>query len=334
MYFQIKGGVFMGFMKRSGLRLLVLSGFVLLSLFLLGGCNKATQTSASVKNINITYVKSPLNVPSIVEKKQQLFEKEFGKDGIGLKFPEITSGAKQTEALASGDLDFCNALGGTSVILAASNGVDVKIVSMYSRAPKAFMILAKSPDIKSISDLKGKKVGGPKGTVLHQLLLAALDKNNLKPGDVQFVSLDIPSAVAALQNGSIDAALAAGADANRTIASGARVLTDGDGLIEGMSVVGVRGDFLKNHPDLVKRFEKVQQESLDFMKQNPDAANQLCADELGISVADVKQMLSWYDFDPQIRPDDIQDLQATQDFLYNNGMMTKKIDIQDLIAKS
>ena len=82
------------------------------------------------------YVTAPLNVPSIVEKNEQMFTKEYAKKGIKVKYYDITSGSEQTAALASGNLDFLNAVGGTSAILAASNGVNLKILSVYSRAPQ------------------------------------------------------------------------------------------------------------------------------------------------------------------------------------------------------
>ena len=88
------------------------------------GCNsqKPAAKAELPKTIHITYVKAPLNVPSIVEKKMGLFEKEFGKDKIAVDFPEITAGPKQTEAMAAGSVDFAHCLGGTSAILAAANG--------------------------------------------------------------------------------------------------------------------------------------------------------------------------------------------------------------------
>ena len=109
-------------------------------------------------------------------------------------------------------------------------------------------------------------------------------------------------------------------------------MTTGEGLIEGTIVVAVRGDFLRNYPDLVQRF-KVQQASLDYMKNNPEETCQITAEEIAASVDDVKLMLPWYDFDPEIKPSDIEELKRTQDFLFDNGMLVEKINIEDIIAK-
>jgi sulfonate transport system substrate-binding protein len=317
---------------------------LLLTLFtlsaILAGCGgsapKAPEKKAvaPLKEIKITYVKAPLNIPSIVDKNNQTIAKGFEKDGTKVSFPEITSGAKQTEALAAGSLDIASCLGGTSSILAASNGADVKVVGIYSRAPKAFNIMVKDPAIKTAADLKGKRVAGPKGTILHQILAAALVKEKLTLKDVEFRSVSsIPPAVNALLTGEVDAALVAGAEVLRAQRAGARILANGEGLVNATIVVGVSGKFLKEHPEAVKKFMALHQESIDFMKKNPDKAFEFTAKETGLSTDDVKLMAPWYDFSTAITVKDIKDLEETQDFLLANEMQKKKIDIKSMLAE-
>ena len=318
-----------------------LGALALLFLLALTGCGKTpaaptappgAPVSKNPTGITITYVKAPLNVPSIVEKKLGSFEKEFAKDNITVTFPEITVGSKQTEAMAAGSLDFAHCLGGTSAILAAANGVDLKIIAIYSRAPKAFVVLTKGAAIQNIADLKGKKVAGPKGTILHQLILAALAKNGMKPDDIEFISMDLPSSSAALMNGSVDAALSAGPDAVRAEKAGARILTTGEGLVEATIVTAVRGEFLQKYPELVKRFLIVHSAALSHIKTNTEDALKMTAAETGLPLEAVKQMYPWYDFDATIKPSDIQELKRTQDFLVQNGMLKKTIEIEKIIA--
>jgi len=293
--------------------------------------NGASTSSETVDEINISYVKLPLNVPSIVEKRLKLFEEEFGKDGITVNFPEITEGPKMTEAMAAGSLDFCNALGGTSAILAAANGVDLKIIGIYSRAPKAFTIMTKEDGINSIKDLKGKKVAGPKGTILHQLLLAALNQNQMSIDDVEYINMGIPEAVAAMNSGNVDVALVAGPTVPQAMNAGARILTTGEGLLDATIVIAVRGEFLRKHPDLVKRYMDVHYKSLEYMKENPEEVYKMAAEETGISEEDVVTMYGWYDFNPEITEKDIEELEKTQGFLIENEMLDQPINISDII---
>ncbi len=316
---------------------------LLLTLFtltaILAGCGGSApkapekKAAAPLKDLKVTYVKQPLNIPSIVDKANQTIVKGFEKDGTKVTFPEISSGAKQTEALAAGSLDIASCLGGTSAILAASNGADVKVVGIYSRAPKAFNIMVKDPAIKTAADLKGKRVVGPKGTILHQILAAALVKEKLSLKDVEFRSIGIPAAVNALLAGEADAALVAGADVLRAQRAGARILANGEGLVNATIVIGVSGKFLKEHPETVKKYMALHQESIDFMKKNQDKAFEFTAKETGLSPDDVKLMAPWYDFSTAITAKDLKDLEETQDFLLANDMQKKKIDIKSMIAE-
>ena len=179
---------------------------------------------------------------------------------------------------------------------------------------------------------KGKKVAGPKGTILHQLILAALAKEGLKPDDIQFISMDLPSSAAALMNGSVDAALSAGPDAIRAEKAGARVLTTGEGLVEATIVTAVRGEFLQKHPDLVKRFLKTHTAAIEHMRSKPDEVLAMTAAETGLPAETVKLMLPLYDFSPTIKPSDIAELKRTQDFLLQNGMLKKSIEIEKMLA--
>lgn len=299
----------------------------------LAGCAKKND-GENLSEINLTYVKSPLNVPSIIQKQDDLFGKEFKKDNIVVNFHEITTGPEQTQALAAGEIDFLHALGGTSALIAASNGVDLKILNTYSRSPKGFMILTNNDSIKSAADLAGKKVAGPKGTILHQVLIAALDKEGLSMDDVEFVNMGIPEASAALSDGSVDAALIAGPAALKSMKSGSKLVANGEGLVDGIIVTAVSTDFAEKHPEVVERFMKVEKETLEYVNNNFDEAMEKVAKEVDLSVEETKELYAWYDFSLDITDKDISSLEDTQDFLIKNGLQEKKVNIKELIYKA
>ncbi|MFN1843719.1 NrtA/SsuA/CpmA family ABC transporter substrate-binding protein [Clostridioides difficile] len=284
-----------------------------------------------LSEINLTYVKSPLNVPSIIQKQDDLFGKEFKKDNIKVNFHEITTGPEQTQALAAGEIDFLHALGGTSALIAASNGVELKILNTYSRSPKGFMILTNNNSIKSAADLVGKKVAGPKGTILHQVLISALDKEGLSMDDVEFVNMGIPEASAALSDGSVDAALIAGPAALKAMKSGSKLVANGEGLVDGIIVTAVSTDFAEKHPEIVERFMKVEKETLEYVNNNFDEAMEKVAKEVDLSLEETKELYAWYDFSLDITDKDISSLEDTQDFLIKNKLQEKKVNIKELI---
>ncbi len=281
--------------------------------------------------MGITYVKAPLNVPSIVAKYNQVFEKAY--PGVRLSFPEITEGPKQTAALAAEEIGIASCLGSTSAILAASEGLDVKIIGIYSRAPKAFMIIVRDPAIKSVKDLKGKKVAGPKGTILHQLLAAALDKEGMTVKDIEFIQMDLSSGANALSTGSVDAALLAGPAAYNALTSGARMLKNGEGLVDATIVIATTEKFAQKYPEAVSRFLKTHNDTLTWIKKNPDKAAEMTQKETRLPMDGVRMMMPWYDFDSKIRKSDIAELAKTQEFMIENGLQRNKIDVNSLIMR-
>ena len=193
------------------------------------------------------------------------------------------------------------------------------------------MILTNDDSITSAKDLIGKKVAGPKGTVLHQVLIAALKNEGHTIDDVEYINMGIPEASAALADGSVDAALIAGPTALKAINSGSKVVANGEGLVDGIIVTAVSKDFADKHPDLVDRFLKVEKETLKYVDENFDEAMEKVANEVGLTVEETKEMYSWYDFNLDITDADIQSLKDTQDFLIANGLQEKEVNVEDLI---
>lgn len=286
-----------------------------------------TVFAANGKEFKISYVNSALNLPNMIEKDQKLFEKEFKKDGYSFQFPHYFSAPDQAKALISGDLDAANAVGAIAVIAALSNGADIKVISMYSRSPKAFFIMTKDPSITNIKSLKGKKIAGPQGTVLHEMLGAALTKNGMSLKDVQHLPMGIDLAFTAMESKTVDAVLLTGAAAQKAKASGARIIADGEGLIGGELVIAVSGKLYRDNPDFAKRLIKVHRQSLEYLKANPEKVYKLASKESGIPENAVKEMASYQDYDPQFSPVDIKNLKSTVKFLLDNKMIKKGIDV-------
>lgn len=294
---------------------------------------EATAKDFTVDDIAVTYVKAPLNVPSIVEHNKEFLSKGFAEYNLPVIYSDLTTGPEQTQALASGDIQFLNAVGATSVILSASNGADIKILSMYSRSPKAFVMFSKDDTIDSPEDLKGLTVAGPKGTILHELLISYLNTAGLSESDINFVSMDIPSSQAALVGGSVDVALAAGPVAYNMKKDGLHVVTDGTDLVDATIVVATSNDFYEKSPELVKKFLEVQKQTLQYMDENYDEIVEITAAETDLPTDAVKEMYDLYDFDMEIRDTDIEAMKKTTKFMLDNGMIENDVDVESLILE-
>jgi len=314
-------------MKKRVLNLLLAMS---MTIGLLAGCANEEEAKELPKKLTFTYVTAPLNVPSIVDKEKKVFVNAFEELGIDVEYAELTSGADQTQALASGDVQVLYAVGASSAILSAANGVDIKVLNMYSRSPKAFSMHANDNEIDSPEDLKGKTIAGPAGTNLHELLAAYLATADMTIEDVNFVNMGIPEAKAALDGESVDVALLAGATAFQANEQGYHMVADGEGLIDAIIAVAVTDEFYQNNPEIIEVLEKAQEEIADFITQNEADAFEMTAKELGLDVEAVREMYGMYDFSTEITSEDVDGFQKTADFMYENGMIEENLDVTTL----
>lgn len=319
-------------MKKRSLSLVAMAAAMLL----LVGCGgnakqeKKAEYKPTVKKVVATYVQAPLNVPSIVQKERKSFEEAYKAYNLPFEYSTITSGADQTAALASGDIQLLNCVGGSSVLISAAAGADIKILSVYANAPKAFRIFSKDASIKSPADLKGKTIAGPKGTILHELLAAYLKKGGLTMKDVKFVSMGLPASRAALEGGKVDAALQAGPLAYTAEKAGLHIVTNGEGLVSGLTVTATSGKFYKENKPLVEAFLKTQQDTLKYMKDNKAEAMKMTAKATQLKPEAVEAMYPLYDFNPAVTDTTKKNLKETQEFLVEAGIMQKKVDVDKL----
>ena len=285
----------------------------------------------STDRLTFTYVTAPLNVPSIVEKEQGVFAAAF--PGAKIEYAEITSGAHQTQALASGDVQVLYAVGGASVILSAANGADIKVLNMYSRAPRAFCLFSRDKSLASPASLRGKTIAGPTGTNLHELLVAYLNTAGMTLDDVQYVSMGIPEAKAALDSGSVDVAMLGGAAAYNAQKAGYHKITDGEGLIQAIICVAVTKKFHDAHPDVIAKLAEAQDKITAYMRDHEDAAIGAAAKALDLDEAGVRDMYAFYNFSTEISAADREGFQKTADFMFRSGMIEQAYDTSALFFK-
>lgn len=295
----------------------------------LTGCGDSKAEALPGKLV-FTYVTAPLNVPTIIEREKGIFESTFEDMDIAVDYAELTSGADQTQALASGDVHVLYAVGASSVILSAANDADIKVLNLYSRSPKAFCLYARNESIASPEDLRGKTIAGPAGTNLHELLVAYLATADMTINDVNYVNMSIPEAKAALDGGSIDAALVAGATAYQAKQQGYHLIADGEGLIDAIIAVAVTEEFYNKYPEIIEKLTQAQEEIAEFIKENEAEALEIVASALDLEVAAVEDMYEYYNFSTEITEEDKRGFQKTADFMFETGMIEKELDVDTL----
>ncbi len=302
----------------------------LFSLLFLGLFSLVAQCQTWPQQLNITYVKAPFNIQNIVMKNQGLLEKEFAEEGIKINWIPIKAGLNQVRGMAAGEIDMVAAMNTSTLLIANSAGNRIVIVDGVAHPDDTFAIVAK-PEVKNIVDLKGRQIVGPKGTVLHHLLSAALKSSGVEMKDVNWVSMNLPASLTTLLGGRADAALLAAGGILAAEKAGFHALVKAKGLIETNLVLAARGDFAKEYPDVVRRVAKVNRQALQWALSNKSQAIALGAKELQLSKEDAAKLFEWSHFYSDLTQKDIDALQNSQRFLLEQKMMNRSVDINTLI---
>src|SRR5690242_1920010 len=220
---------------------------------------------AQVKEIRIDW--ATYNPVSIVLKEQGLLEKEFAKDGVTVRWVQSAGSNKALEFLNAGSLDFGSSAGAAALV-GKINGNPIKSIYVYSRPEWTALVTRKDTPINKIEDLKGKRVAVTRGTDPHIFLVRALQSVGLTERDITPVLLQHPDGKTALIRGDVDAW--AGLDpmmAQAEIEDGARLFYRNAGA-NTWGILNVRQEFLKDHPDLVKRVLSVYEKARKYSIAN------------------------------------------------------------------
>ena len=178
--------------------------------------------------------------------------------------------------------------------------------------------------------LRGKTIAGPVGTNLHELLVSYLATADMTLEDVNYVNMSIPEAKAALDGGSIDVALVAGATAYTAKQQGYHLVADGEGLIDAIIAVAVTDEFYNTHPEIIEKLEDAQDEIAAYIRENEAETMNIVAKALDLDAAAVAEMYEYYNFSTELTEADKSGFQRTADFMFANGMIETELDVNTL----
>jgi sulfonate transport system substrate-binding protein len=209
------------------------------------------------------------NPVSMVLKQQGLLEKEFEKDGIGVRWVQTLGSNKALEFLNAGSIDF-GSTAGSAALLGRINGNPIKSIYVFSRPEWTALVTRKDSPINKIEDLKGKRVAVTRGTDPHIFLVRALLSVGLTEKDISEVLLQHPDGKTALIRGDVDAW--AGLDpmmAQAQVEDGARLFyRNKDANTWG--ILNASEDFLKAYPDLTKRVLAIYEQARKYCLDHYD----------------------------------------------------------------
>jgi sulfonate transport system substrate-binding protein len=262
-------------------------------------------------------------------------EEKLRPFGYKVSWTEFPSGPPLLEALNVGAIDFGIA-GETPPIFAQAAGAPLVYLAYDPPAPQGEAILVpKDSTLKSVADLKGKKVALNKGSNVHYLLVKALEKAGLKYTDIQPVFLAPSDALAAFTRGSVDAwVIWDPYEAAAEASTGARILADGTGIVSNYQFYFTSKNFLAHDAKAVDVVLEALNEADDWTKNNIEAVAEQLSPSVGLpaSVLAVSLKRESYGILP-ISDDVIASQQRIADTFFGLGLLPKTITVSDTQRK-
>lgn len=264
-------------------------------------------------------------------KARSTLEKRLAEQGIGVKWIEFPAGPVLLEGLNVGSIDF-GTVGEAPPIFAQAAGANLVYVANEPPAPLSEGILVpKTSTLKTVSDLKGKKVALNKGSNVHYLLVKALEKAGVEYKDVETIYLPPADARAAFERGSVDAwviwdpFLAA---AEKQL--GARILADGKGLVSNHQFFLASRSYAEKNPEVIKTvLDELDKTDVWASKHLKEAASILSA-QIGLDVSIVELAASRYAYGVKpVSEAVINEQQKIADVFTNLKLIPKRINVRD-----
>jgi sulfonate transport system substrate-binding protein len=260
-------------------------------------------------------------------------EKRLAPQGIGVEWTEFPGGPQLLEALNGGSLDF-GITGEAPPVFAQAAGVPFVYVGVDRPAPTGEAILvAKDSPIRAVADLKGKRIALNKGSNVHYLLVAALEKAGLRIADIEPEYLAPADGRAAFERGSVDAwaiwdpYLAAG-----QAATGARVLVDGTGLAQNPQFYLAQRGFAETQPSLLGIIlDEIAKTDIWAAAHQKEVSRVLSPHTgLPVEILDVALARLGYGVTP-LGPEVVANQQHIADMFFNVGLIPRSIAVRDAV---
>ena len=248
----------------------------------LAGCSGSSDSGSGdpgssdkkVMDVNFGYI-TDLNGTALLAIADS--EKLWEKNGLKPNLRTFNNGPLQIQALGTKDLDY-GYIGNGAFWLPMSGKAELACMIATSQADRVIA----QPGIKTIQDLKGKKVGVPEVTSGDTILELALAKAGMSASDIQRVPMDPSTIVSAFSSKQIDAAgmwYPNVETIKKQVPDLVELAKDSDfeDQMAFPSAIVMRKGLAKENPELAKRVEKVLYEALKYRAENPDKTVELVA---------------------------------------------------------
>jgi sulfonate transport system substrate-binding protein len=287
---------------------------------------------SALKEIRLGYQK---NGVLVIARQRATLEDHFKPRGIEVKWVEFSSGPPMMEAMNVGSIDY-GAVGDSPPVFAQAAGAAIVYVAGQPITNGQGILVPQDSPIRSIVELKGKRIGFTKGSSAHNIVVQTLEKAGLTYGDITPVYLTPPDAGPAFANGGIDAwAIWDPYFAIGETKQNGRILVNAHEITKSNSFYIANRDFARNHAPVLQQIIDVTTSTAAWAETHRDEVARSLSAVTGIplDIQTIAANRSQFRVGP-VTDDIIATQQGVADGFFKLGLIPKQIAVRDIVWRN
>ena len=291
--------------------------------------SSSTPVSAQKQVVRIVREKQ-FTALAVLEKQGNL-EKRLDPLGFTVQWLEFAAGPQQLEAFRANGLDIAATAESPPVFAQAAGTPLVYLMNKYPSGKSISLLVPTNSPVKSVSDLKGKRVAFQKASIAHYLLAKAVEAAGFKLSDIESVYLPPADAATAFSQGKVDGWFIWEPFVTRAEQKNlGHVLIDGGKLRDTGNFYSTTREYAKAHPDVIKVFFEELQKAEIWAREHRQEMAELLTSVTKLAAATLEKMHDKYDYGLRpITEQVIKKQQEVADMWYRLKLLPKQVNVRD-----
>jgi NitT/TauT family transport system substrate-binding protein len=276
-------------MTSNSTKIAVVLVLLFIAIFAVGSCSPRGD-AGPVESITFGTVLLEPSLPLFVAEDQGFFV----QNGLDVTFKIYDVGLTAASGLVNGEVELASPVAEYVMVGKIFDDRKIQAIASIDEVDYALVIGRKDHGIEQISDLKGKKIGVVRGTILEFQLGRFLELNGVKPAEVSLVHGTLPQSASAIVSGDLDAVMSippftTGIQEQLDVNA---ALWSAQNIQPFYGLVLANSEWIQQHPRTVERFLTSMKQAEEFIINHPDQAEEILRKKLNFSDEEIARVWS------------------------------------------